>query len=230
MAPFGAPFGGFCPRLRSLCGAGPCRGLFRQARLSPADARTPSTTRSYHHATPHRRSRRAVRAGKGLGRPKPSPLPPRRQGETIFRGPGVWDLASLPQTPRRPRLATTPCGVSATERGQFRSGRAGGDEIVGVALILLRNRSSSSPSGGVRCGMLRGPRCARAPQHEVHGGGPRRESLMGLLQPRRTTVALTLRWERKRPSKGEGGSWMTSALRPSPTKSEVQPSAKPSIL
>ena len=173
MTPCGAPFGGFCPRLRSLCGAGPCRGFFRQARLSPADARTPSTTRSYHHATPHRRSRRAVRAGKGSGRPKPSPLPPRRQGETIFRGPGAWDLASLPQTPRRPRLATTPCGVSATERDEFRSRREGGDEWRRLALNLLSFPFFSSPDlgrwrgGGARGRTLRGPRVARTPQREA---------------------------------------------------------------
>src|SRR5690606_41639075 len=95
-------------------------------------------------------------------------------------------LRLSPQTPRRPRLATTPCGVSATERDEFRSRREGGDEIVGVALILLRNRCSSSPlMGEPEAGRFNVPIGARHPEVE-----------------------------RQRPSKGEGGSWMTSALRP----------------
>ena len=50
--------------------------------------------------------------------------------------------------------------------------------------------------------MLRGPRLAWAPQHEECKAAGVAD---GLLWPRRSTVALTLRRERKRPSKGEGG-------------------------
>jgi len=37
---------------------------------------------------------------------------PGRRRETIFRGPETWGTASSPHAPRRPRLASTPAGVS----------------------------------------------------------------------------------------------------------------------
>ena len=62
---------------------------------------------------PHRHARRAVRGMKRKGRSDARSLPPCRRRETIFRKPGARGSASSPPAPRRPRLAATPCSVSA---------------------------------------------------------------------------------------------------------------------
>ena len=101
MTPGGAPFGSFCPATSISLRRRPLPGIFQAGPGSsePADAGTPSTTRSYHHATPHRRTRRAVRAGKVLGCPKPAALPPRRQGRPFSADPecGILRLSPKPR-------------------------------------------------------------------------------------------------------------------------------------
>lgn len=140
----------FAPRLRSLCGAGPCRGFLTQARsFEPADARTPSTTRSYHHATPHRRTRRAVRAGKVSGRPKPENPAPTSPGETIFRGPRRTGPAIARTPQRRSHLAGHAHPVyPMAGRGQCKRVAEGGEMRVGVVLILLGDLGSDFPGFG----------------------------------------------------------------------------------
>ena len=140
MTPFSAPFGGFCPRPGPLCkgrahecwppvsGAG-FSGFARRA--DPPWAR-PGRKGFYAFPgkTPLRRTmpthpprpaslcaaqaRPTRRPGlKRQGRSDALTLPPCRRRETIFRRPDAWGSASSPQAPRRPRLATTPRGVSA---------------------------------------------------------------------------------------------------------------------
>jgi len=52
--------------------------------------------------------------------PTASHPPPRRQRETIFRGPRMQGLTSFPHIRRRPRLAGTPSGVSDAGRHDCR--------------------------------------------------------------------------------------------------------------
>ena len=73
---------------------------------------------------PHRHARRRDR-GKTAVRSDAPPFPPFRRRETIFRAPGASRFASPPHAPRRPRLAATPCGVSAAGWEDCRHGVEG---------------------------------------------------------------------------------------------------------
>ena len=73
---------------------------------------------------PHRHARRRDR-GKTAVRSDAPPFPPFRRRETIFRAPGASRCASPPHAPRRPRLAATPCGVSAAGWEDCRHGVEG---------------------------------------------------------------------------------------------------------
>ncbi len=147
-APSSAPFGGFCPRLRPLCDGG-VRGnggapFRRRGHARPQDHGAAATTAGRHrlplrHASgeapgrrmvqppccvPHRHARRRDR-GKTAVRSDAPPFPPFRRRETIFRAPGASRCASPPHAPRRPRLAATPCGVSAAGWEDCRHGVEG---------------------------------------------------------------------------------------------------------
>ena len=141
MAPFSAPFGGFCPRLGSLC-KGRVRRRFAvgfRGGLLPVLARW--TGRSFapapggkvlpfpekrHPGGRYRRrppvpaslcaaqARPARRSGmKPRDRSDAPPFPPCRRRETIFRRPPGRRPTSFLHPKHRPRLAATPCGVSA---------------------------------------------------------------------------------------------------------------------
>ena len=141
VTPFSAPFGGFCPRLRSLCkgwvrrllpsvsgvGFSPvlaCRtgiafepgpdgkgfGLSRQSITPADDADAPSG--------PSPLVCRTGTPGAPFGDETTEPVrrsavPPCRRRETTFRRPFWYRITSVPHPKRRPRLAATPCGVSA---------------------------------------------------------------------------------------------------------------------
>ena len=153
VAPFSTPFSGFCLRLGSLCKGRDCRcrspvsgwshrrfdiatarsgdpdGRFWPSRVFPPGGRCRRIRQSQPPCVPHRHIRRAVWGMKQQDRSDTPSLPPCRRRETIFRRPGAWGFASLPQAPRRSRLAATPDSVSVTgwvdcrhrfgERGKF---------------------------------------------------------------------------------------------------------------
>ena len=106
VTPSGAPFGGFCLRLRSLCEGGDCDGR------SPPPAScepgiTPQTPRDARPppCVPHRHIRRPVGLEDGRIGPTGPPLLPCRRRETSFRKPfGMTShVFPSPEAPSPPR-------------------------------------------------------------------------------------------------------------------------------
>ena len=135
MTPLSAPFGGFYPRLRSLCrglsGRFPAAGLsVLSSGQTRGQGRTDfhepgETTRSTTLCAAQARPARSFGHQETKARSVCLHLSPCRRRETIFREPRMGGLTSFPPTRRRSRLAATPCGVSATERGDCRHGLGG---------------------------------------------------------------------------------------------------------
>lgn len=151
MAPFSAPFSGFCPQLRSLCkgrddgwcspvsGRRPFPFCHPPSRamamvdgrfclpdgLIPADDADASARPAPLCAAQARPARRSGHEAEGSVR-RP-PLPPCRRRETIFRRPLGRRPTSVPRQKRRPRLATTPRGVSVAGWGIVGMSEGGGE-------------------------------------------------------------------------------------------------------
>ena len=135
VAPLSTPFGGCCPRLRSLC-----KGLPGMVLVWLSKARADRFTANTYGAFAERSSRRQThrpatpssstplcaaqaRPARSFGhqetrvRSETPRLSPCRRRETIFRGPRGWRLTSFLHHRRRLHLAGTPAGVSESGTG-----------------------------------------------------------------------------------------------------------------
>jgi hypothetical protein len=126
----------------------PLPWFFRTAFMPPVFPKVSRTVKARQNhpveppCVPHRHARRPVRASRNDGSVRTRQNSPCRRRETIFREPGMGDLASAPHTPRRSRLAATPCSVSVTGRRHYRHRFWGGGKR--EAKIFWRSHAMSA--------------------------------------------------------------------------------------
>ena len=168
MTPGGAPFGGFCPatsislRRRPLSGTFQAGPAFTGGRPHTLD----NPVLPPCHATQALPARCQGRQGFGPSKARKDLAPTSPGGDHFPRTRSVGSCVSPPNpAPAPPRHNALWCirGRNATSLGSV---CGGGEECVASGLFLLGDWSRTSPAGRVRGRMLRGPRFARAPQHE----------------------------------------------------------------